>query len=70
MGTYMKYLPSSEVGRIAVSSRDPPPKTEPTSISNEVCCVITDFRLDKITRESLYTQELRRLLQNKFSLCH
>ena len=28
----------------------------------------TDFWLDKITRESRYTRELRHLLQNKFAL--
>ena len=31
-------------------------------------CVNTDFWLDKITEESRHTQNLRRLLQNKFAL--
>ena len=31
-------------------------------------CLNTDFWLDKITRESHHTQELRQLLQNKFAL--
>ena len=31
-------------------------------------CVNTDFWLDKITRESRHTRELRHLLQNKFAL--
>ena len=31
-------------------------------------CVNTDFWLDKITRESRDTRELRHLLKNKFAL--
>ena len=31
-------------------------------------CVNTDFWLDKFTRKSRHTQDLRHLLQNKFAL--
>ena len=47
-----------------------PPMNQTCIATNQivVSCVITDFCLDKITRESRHTQELRHSLQNKFAL--
>ena len=46
-----------------------PPTFKTFLATNQIVasCVNTDIRLDKITRESRHTQELRHLLQDRFA---
>ena len=46
----------------------PPFKPVLKQVKVAACCANTDILLDKITRESRHTRELRNLLQNKFAL--